>query len=256
MQRLASGDAPGGEARRATARYGTIPCLLGWNRAARGQARNLEPPMHTDAHRWAGVRQVRSQPEPYNRSRGAVPMRWAVSYPCASACICGSKFLACFLVCRTPPEGSPSTTCKPRARAPEPRATPGACSFERRQNSMHQFARRRVSPGLRRGSRTPCTNSGRQRVGAGLRHGGRTPCTNSPPIPSARVCDAVAGPHAPEDPGGTQCRGLGRNPRLAARWYDPMHLNSLDAAHRAARHRAIAGAQPRSAARGRATLAQ
>ncbi len=60
---------------------GAVPdrASSGRNRAARGQARNLEPQMHTDARGWAGVRQARSQPDPYNRTRGAVPMRWALS---------------------------------------------------------------------------------------------------------------------------------------------------------------------------------
>jgi len=93
----------------------------------------------TDAHRWGGVRQARSQLEHCNRTRGAVPMRWALSHPCASVCICGSRFLACFLACRTPPQGSPTTTRKSAAHAPGLPTLSGARSFKRRQNPMQQF---------------------------------------------------------------------------------------------------------------------
>jgi len=125
---------------------------------------NLEPQMHTDAHRWAGVRRVRSQPEPYNRTGAAVPMRWSLSHRCASVCICGSKFLACFLACRTPPQESPITTRKQKPMHQNCPPSPGARGFKRRQNPLHQFARRL---GARRrdagwpgsAGKSPCTNS-------------------------------------------------------------------------------------------------
>ncbi len=80
-------------------------------------------------------------------------MRWSLSHPCASVCICGSKILACFLACRTPPRGSPNTTRKPDKKP------------------MHQNRASRPAPAASGDAKTPCTNSRlawrAQRSGAG-----------------------------------------------------------------------------------------
>ena len=113
------------------------------NRAAGGKAKNVQPQMHADACGWAGVRQVRSQWKPCNRTCAAVPRWRSLPHPRASACISGCKFLACCLARRSLPQVPPCATHKPETHAPEPRAMSRARGFKRRQNPMHLFSRRR-----------------------------------------------------------------------------------------------------------------
>jgi len=131
------------------------------HREARGKARNLEP-RHTAANGWGGVRRVRPQPVSYSRTRRAVPMRRALSHPCASACICGSKLLA-------------STRDAPGRQGPRAQRTS--------RKPMHQNRAPRPAPTASGHGKTPCTNSpnpGATGVGEHLcRTGGKTPCTYS-----------------------------------------------------------------------------
>lgn len=67
------------------------------------QARDLEPPMHTDAHRWDG----RSPACPFtaNAAHSGLMSRTAANARNPSACIGGARFFACFGARCTSPHG-------------------------------------------------------------------------------------------------------------------------------------------------------
>jgi hypothetical protein len=95
-------------------------------------------------------------------------MRWPLSHRCPSVCIGGSKLLACFLACRTPPRGSPSTTSKPNSKPTRdiraPRPAPAASGHTKTPSTNSHLARR--CPAIRRCSTrrpTPTTDALTQR---------------------------------------------------------------------------------------------